>query len=82
MLNVQRCHLWSADMLSTLLQLHSNCPTSGFWIFCSIPVNVEFSLLINSLGSRTQGLHLLPASLSSHQSFMKARILSGNMLYT
>lgn len=42
-LSVQRCHLRSADTLSSLLQPHSNCPTSGFWIFCSIPVNVEFS---------------------------------------
>lgn len=61
MLNVQRCHFQSADTLSSLLQPHSNCPMSGFWIFCSIPVNVEFSLLINSLGSVTQDLHLLHA---------------------
>lgn len=76
MFNVHRCHLQSADMLSSLLQPPSNCPLSGFWTFDLITVNTEFSFLVNSLGSRTQDLHF------SHQSLMKARILSGNILYT
>lgn len=73
MLNVQRCHLRSADKLSSLLQPHSNCPTSGFWMFSSIPVNVEFSHC-SSLGSRTQDLHQFHSSESTHQSFTKAGI--------
>lgn len=62
MFHVQRCHLQSADALSSLLQPPTaTVPCRDFGYFCSIPVNVEFSLPINSLGSRTQDRHLLHA---------------------